>query len=34
MNEDLKIAQAATLEDIETIAAKAGIAKEYLEPYG
>lgn len=34
MNDDLKIAQAATLEDIYVIAEKAGIAKEYLEPYG
>ena len=34
MNTDLKIAQAATLEDIYVIAEKAGIAKEYLEPYG
>ncbi len=34
MNQDLVIAQAATLEDINTIAAKAGIPNEYLEPYG
>jgi formate--tetrahydrofolate ligase len=34
MNDDLKIAQAATLEDIYVIAEKAGIGKEYLEPYG
>ena len=34
MNNDLRIAQAATLEDIYTIAAKAGIAAEALEPYG
>jgi len=34
MNDDLKIAQAAKLEDIYVIAEKAGIAKEYLEPYG
>ncbi len=34
MNDDLKIAQAATLEDIYVIAEKAGIAKEYIEPYG
>jgi formate--tetrahydrofolate ligase len=34
MNDDLKIAQAASLEDIYVIAEKAGIAKQYLEPYG
>lgn len=34
MNTDLKIAQEATLEDIRTVAATAGIAEEYLELYG
>ena len=34
MNNDLLIAQAATLEDISVIAEKAGINKEYLIPYG
>jgi len=34
MNEDLKIAQAATLEDIYRIAEKAGIEASYVEPYG
>ena len=34
MNNDLMIAQAATLEDIYKIAEKAGIPAEYLEPYG
>ncbi len=34
MNNDLKIAQAATLEDIYTIADKAGIDRKYLIPYG
>ncbi len=34
MNHDLEIAQAATLENIYTIAEKAGIAAEYLIPYG
>ena len=34
MNNDLLIAQAATLEDIYKIAEKAGIGAEYLEPYG
>ncbi|MBR2676873.1 MAG: formate--tetrahydrofolate ligase [Solobacterium sp.] len=34
MNNDLLIAQAATLEDISVIAEKAGIGKEYLVPYG
>ena len=34
MNQDLKIAQAATLEDIYVIADKAGIDRRYLEPYG
>lgn len=34
MNEDLRIAQAATLEDIYTIAEKAGIDRKYVEPYG
>lgn len=34
MNNDLKIAQAAVLEDMKTIAAKAGIDEKYLEPYG
>ncbi len=34
MNNDLRIAQAAVLEDIYTIADKAGIAREYLIPYG
>ena len=34
MNNDLKIAQEATLEDIYTIAKKAGIKEEALEPYG
>lgn len=34
MNEDLRIAQAAELEDIYTIAAKAGIDRKYVEPYG
>ncbi|MBR2812601.1 MAG: formate--tetrahydrofolate ligase [Solobacterium sp.] len=34
MNQDLKIAQAATLEDIYVIAEKAGIDRRYLEPYG
>ena len=34
MNNDLKIAQAATLEDICTIADKAGIDRKYLIPYG
>lgn len=34
MNNDLKIAQSATLEDIHVIAKKAGIADEYLIPYG
>ena len=34
MNNDLKIAQAATLEDIRNIAKKAGIPEEYVEPYG
>ena len=33
MNNDLKIAQEATLEDIYTIAKKAGIKEEALEPY-
>ena len=34
MNEDLRIAQAADLEDIYTIAEKAGIDRKYVEPYG
>ena len=34
MNTDLKIAQAAILEPIDTIAHKAGIPEEYLELYG
>ncbi len=34
MNNDLKIAQAAELEDIRLIAQKAGISEEALEPYG
>ncbi len=34
MNNDLKIAQAAELEDIFTIADRAGIDRKYLEPYG
>ncbi len=34
MNNDLLIAQAAELEDIRKIAAKAGIDEEYIEPYG
>ena len=34
MNNDLEIAQSATLEDIYEIAKKAGIAQESLEPYG
>lgn len=34
MNNDLQIAQAATLEDIYKIAEKAGIPSENLEPYG
>ena len=34
MNNDLLIAQAATLEDIRVIAKKAGIKEEYLIPYG
>ena len=34
MNQDLKIAQNATLEDIFTIAEKAGIERKYIEPYG
>lgn len=34
MNNDLKIAQEATLEDIYEIAKKAGIDKSALEPYG
>lgn len=34
MNQDLKIAQDATLEDIRVIAKKAGIPEKYLETYG
>ena len=34
MNTDLQIAQAAYLENIHTIAQKAGISEEYLEAYG
>ncbi|MBQ7992901.1 MAG: formate--tetrahydrofolate ligase [Solobacterium sp.] len=34
MNNDLTIAQAATLEDIYKIAEKAGISADALEPYG
>lgn len=34
MNNDLRIAQAATLEDIRVIAEKAGIDARFLEPYG
>jgi formate--tetrahydrofolate ligase len=34
MNHDLEIAQAAKLEDIYTIAEKAGIPAAYVEPYG
>lgn len=34
MNNDLVIAQSATLDDIYEIAEKAGICKESLEPYG
>ena len=34
MNNDLKIAQSATLEDIRKIAEKAGIDEKYLESYG
>lgn len=34
MNNDLKIAQEATLQDIYEIARKAGIPEESLEPYG
>ncbi|MBR0213251.1 MAG: formate--tetrahydrofolate ligase, partial [Solobacterium sp.] len=34
MNNDLRIAQAAVLEDINIIADKAGIDRKYLEPYG
>lgn len=34
MNNDLKIAQEATLEDIKKIASKAGIPEEDLEQYG
>ena len=34
MNNDLKIAQAAELEDISVIADKAGIDRKYLIPYG
>ena len=34
MNNDLKIAQSATLEDIKKVAEKAGIAEKYLESYG
>lgn len=34
MNNDLKIAQAATLDDIYEIAKKAGIDESVLEPYG
>jgi len=34
MNNDLLIAQAATLEDIRVIAKKAGISEKYLIPYG
>jgi formate--tetrahydrofolate ligase len=34
MNEDLKIAQAADLEDITKIAERAGIDRRYLIPYG
>ncbi len=34
MNNDLQIAQAATLEDIYEIAKKAGIEESVLEPYG
>lgn len=34
MNEDLKIAQETEIEDIRSIAEKAGIAEKYLQPYG
>ena len=34
MKSDIEIAQSAHLEPITDIAAKAGIAPEYLEPYG
>ncbi len=34
MNNDLRIAQEAVLEDIRVIAEKAGIAEKYLIPYG
>lgn len=34
MNEDLRIAQAAELQDIYTIAEKAGIDRKFVEPYG
>ena len=34
MNEDLRIAQSAELQDIYTIAEKAGIDRKYVEPYG
>ncbi|MCR5229245.1 MAG: formate--tetrahydrofolate ligase [Solobacterium sp.] len=34
MNNDLRIAQEAVLEDIRVIAGKAGIAEKYLIPYG
>ena len=34
MNNDLKIAQAAVLEDISVIADQAGIDRKYLIPYG
>ena len=34
MNNDLRIAQSAVLEDISAIADKAGIARKYLIPYG
>lgn len=34
MNNDLKIAQSAVLEDIYTIAEKAGISREFVIPYG
>ena len=34
MNNDLRIAQAAELEDIRRIAEKAGIDEKYLESYG
>ena len=34
MNEDLRIAQETEIEDIRSIAEKAGIDEKYLQPYG